>query len=179
MEERALASEVEAVVGFVAVPQAGWDPGFAVIAALFDFEHLHLFAGVDGGQELDAAIDSGDQKFRVGELRYEDAAFFEMGGVAGAGDGAGRRVVGRWVGDGDAGVVVIEFALGGAVVFDCGLDLTGEGERRQRVDARSRTARARVCLRTKNPPGKPQGDYIARRVDLGIVCLMNRSGATN
>jgi len=89
------AAEVESIICFVAVPEAGWNPGGAVVAALLHLEHLRLLAvGVDGKSELDAAVDAGDEKFVGAEGCDDGAAFVQAGGAGGGGDGRGGRIVG-------------------------------------------------------------------------------------
>src|SRR5580692_11443181 len=97
---------------------------------------------MDGREKLHAAVDSGDDKFRVAELGDEDTALAQVAGVGCGGDGRGGWIVGGRVGDEDAGSVVVDLALGDAVVFDRGLYLAVEGKRGECPVERSEQAEA-------------------------------------
>ncbi len=88
-QQGSFAAEVEAIVGFVAVPEAVGGPGGAVVGPSSTLSICACFPSewmAEG--ELDAAVDAGDEELVRAKRGDDSSAFVERRGVRRRGDGA-------------------------------------------------------------------------------------------
>jgi hypothetical protein len=114
--------ELEAAVGFVAVPEAGGFPDAIFVRAFFGGEDLHANAGKAAGQvEEDGGVHAGDEEFVWAELGDDGSAARVF--VAGRAAAVILRVA---VGDAGLPGAEIEFLLGFAGFLDGSFELAFE-----------------------------------------------------